>query len=164
MRRRTWLGLGAVSAFALAAGGGAIALLSMPGIEDGKLTGNARVVFAALSRGLLGGTLADAGEIPALLDRLDALVASLPPHAQGELSQLLALLASGAGRRAFAGLAIEWPRASASEIQDALQSMRYSSVAARQQAYQALHDLVGAAYFSEPRTWQVLGYPGPVAV
>jgi hypothetical protein len=39
--------------------------------------------------------------------------------------------------------------------------MRVSALSLRQQAYQALHDIVGSAYFSDPRTWGILGYPGP---
>ena len=54
--------------------------------------------------------------------------------------------------------------ASVAEIQSALQSMRVSTLSLRRQAYQALHDIVGAAYFSDPGTWSLLRYPGPVAV
>ena len=36
-----------------------------------------------------------------------------------------------------------------------------STLSLKQQAYQALHDIVGAAYFSDPGTWALLGYPGP---
>ena len=57
-----------------------------------------------------------------------------------------------------------WASASNQEIHAGLQSMRLSSLGLRQQAYQALHDIVGGAYFSAPGTWQILGYPGPLAV
>jgi hypothetical protein len=97
-----------------------------------------------------------------LMERIDGLVAGLPAHAQGELSQLLALLHSAAGRRAVAGLEPDWPQASAVQVQAALKDMRFSRLQLRRQAYQALHDIVGGAYFSEPATWTMLGYPGPV--
>ncbi|WP_427915642.1 hypothetical protein ACPWT1_06325 [Ramlibacter sp. MMS24-I3-19] len=42
--------------------------------------------------------------------------------------------------------------------------MRTSTLSLRVQAYQALHDISGAAYFSDRSTWAVLGYPGPVQV
>jgi hypothetical protein len=42
--------------------------------------------------------------------------------------------------------------------------MRTSSLQLRQQAYQALHDLVGSAYFSDAATWHLLGYPGPMRI
>ena len=88
----------------------------------------------------------------------------MPSHAQQELSQLLALLASGVGRRALAGLSSDWSAASTAEIQRALQTMRTSSIALRQQAYHALHDITGAAYFSDRSTWSLLGYPGPIDI
>lgn len=87
-----------------------------------------------------------------------------PPHVQAELSQLLGLLSTGVGRRVLAGLASDWPSASVTEVQHALQSMRLSRLALRQQSYLALHDIVGAAYFSDASTWATLGYPGPVNI
>jgi len=168
MQRRSLLALGAVSAAVLAVGGGALAVLQ-PGLREARLTGAGREVFAGVSRGLLDGSL-PAGGIPleraleGLLDRIDGLIAALPPHAQSELSQLLALLASAAGRRTLAGLSDPWPTASVSEIQQALQGMRVSGISLRQQAYQALHDIVGSAYFSDSQTWGLLGYPGPLKI
>lgn len=168
MKRRSLLTLGAVSAAALALGGGAIALLQ-PGLQDARLAPAGREVFAGVSRGLLEGSLpatgpALAAALEGLLARIDGVVAALPPHAQGELSQLLALLASGAGRRAVAGLSDPWAVASVADIQQSLQSMRVSAVSLRQQAYQALHDIVGGAYFSDAPTWALLGYPGPLKI
>jgi hypothetical protein len=121
----------------------------------------------ALGRAILDGALptepdAQAQALAGLSDRLTAAVAALPPHAQAELSQLLALLGTAAGRHWLAGVSNDWPVASVAEIQAGLQAMRFSSLALRQQAYLALHDLVGAAYFSDASTWKVLDYPGPM--
>jgi hypothetical protein len=160
------LALGAGSAAMLVLAGGTLALL-VPGVKDAKLTAPSRDVFAAVARALLDATLPAQGRaaaIEGLLSRIDALIANLPPHAQEELSQLLALLASAPGRRTFAGITAPWPDAAASDIQSALDAMRRSSITLRQQAYQALHDIVGAAYFSEPGTWAAIGYPGPTAI
>lgn len=170
MKRRTLLKLGAASAAVLAVAGGAAALLQ-PGLEGGRLGPAGRDVFTGVGRAILDGSLpadspATAGArqiaLSGLLDRIDGLVASLPLHAQAELSQLLALLSTSAGRRAIAGLASDWPDAPVAETQAALQGMRTSSSAIRQQAYHALHDIVGGAYFSDASTWNLLGYPGPV--
>jgi hypothetical protein len=168
MKRRSLLKLGVASAALLALGGGGAALVK-PGVEDARLTSAGREVFAAVARGVLDGTLPTdafprAAAIEGLLDRIDALIAGLPPHAQSELSQLLALLAIAPGRRALAGLAQTWTTASIADIQSALQDMRLSSSTLRRQAYQALHDIASGAYFSAPSTWGFLGYPGPVAV
>jgi hypothetical protein len=168
MQRRTLLKLGAASAAVLLVAGGAAALLQ-PGLDGGRLSASGREVFSAVGRAVLDKTLpADDGArqiaLSGLLSRVDVLVASLPPHAQGELSQLLALLASTPGRRALAGLGQPWHEASIADIQQSLQEMRLSGLALRQQAYAALHDITAGAYFSDPASWPVLGYPGPLKI
>ena len=162
------LTLGVVSIAVLAVGGGLVAALR-PGLREARLTTGGREVFSGASRGLLDGSLPAEGAaleraLQSLLERIEGLIAALPPHAQSELSQLLALLASAGGRRALAGLADPWPLASVGDIQQALQAMRISGLSLRQQAYQALHDIVVSAYFSDPHTWGLLGYPGPLKI
>lgn len=168
MNRRGWLKLGIASAAVLAASGGVLALLE-PGLRQARLTSAGRTVFAGVGRAMLDGSLPADGAareaaLAGMLDRVDALVMGLPAHAQAELSQLLSLLASGAGRRTLAGLSSDWTSASIADIQAALQSMRVSSLSLRQQAYQALHDITGSAYFSDVSTWSLLGYPGPMKI
>jgi hypothetical protein len=168
MQRRTLLKLGAASAAVLLVAGGTAALLQ-PGIADGTLSASGREVFSAVGRAVLDKTLpAEDGArhiaLNGLLSRVDVLVQSLPPHAQAELSQLLALLASAAGRRTLAGLSQPWDQASIADIQQSLQDMRLSRLALRQQAYAALHDITAGAYFSDPISWPLLGYPGPVKI
>ncbi len=165
MQRRSLLKLGAASAALLAVAGGAAALLQA-GLHEGKLSLAGREVFRAIGRGVLDGSLptADAARQAALnglLDRVDGLTIALPPHAQDELSQLLALLAAAPGRLALAGLGQPWASAAETDIQQALQGMRTSSLALRQQAYAALHDITAAAYFSDASTWAQIGYGGP---
>ncbi len=158
--------LGAASAVLLALAGGGVALLK-PGIVQGKLGAGGRAVFRATGAAILEGSLptppvAREAALDGLLDRVDALVVALPPHVQKELSLLLALLAGAPGRKAVAGLAADWPHATVPQLQHALQSMRVSALSLRQQAYHALHDIVGGAYFSDEQTWAQLGYPGPL--
>ncbi|MEO7547966.1 MAG: hypothetical protein ABIT82_06050 [Ramlibacter sp.] len=168
MKRRGWLKLGVASAALLAAGGGLLALVE-PGLREARLTPAGRAVFSGVGRAMLDGSLpvdgtARQSALAGMLERVDVLVMGLPAHAQDELSQLLALLASGAGRRTLAGLSGDWSTASIPEIQEALQSMRVSGLSLRQQAYQALHDITGSAYFSDASTWGLLGYPGPMNI
>ncbi len=168
MLRRRWLQLGLASAAALAVGGGAIALIE-PGLQQARLSGGAREVMQGVARAILDGTLptqqpARDTAMAGLLDRIDALVAGLPPHAQAELSQLLALLASTGGRRLLAGVSEPWPVATRADIEAGLQSMRTSAISLRQQAYHALHEIVGSAYFSDASTWAAMGYPGPTRI
>jgi len=165
MQRRRLLALGIVSSLVLAVGGSAVALLQ-PGLRDGRLVLQARGILRAVASALLEGALP--GDAPSrdrslgqLLDRIDAVVAALPGHTQGELSQLLALLGSAAGRRAVMGLEPAWESATVPDVQAALQVMRHSRLALRRQVYQALHEIVNGAYFADAHTWPLLGYPGP---
>lgn len=168
MQRRTLLKLGIVAAAVLMVAGG-VTILLQPGRRQGKLTPAARDVFSSVARAILEGTLPN--DTPArlqamagLLERIDDVVTTFPPHVQAELAQLMGLLSSTVGRRTLAGLAPAWDVASVLEVQQALQTMRLSRVALRQQTYHALHDIVGVAYFSDASTWPVLGYPGPLTI
>ncbi|MES2361306.1 MAG: hypothetical protein V4646_05850 [Pseudomonadota bacterium] len=168
MQRRTLLTLGLASTAVLFVAGGAAALLE-PGLRRGALSPLGREVFTAVGLAVLDKTLpAEPGAreiaLNGLLSRVDVLATALPPHAQHELSQLLSLLGSAAGRRTLAGLGTPWAEASVAEVQQALQGMRLSSLALRQQAYAALHDITAGAYFSDPASWLLLGYPGPVKI
>lgn len=166
MQRRSLLKLGAASAALLAVAGGTAALLG-PGLREGRLSEGSRMVVRALALALLDGSLplherARAAAVHGLLGRVDTLIAGLPDHAQDELSQLLAILATVPGRTLLAGVDRPWDEVATHAVQAGLQAMRVSTMSLRQQAYQALHDIVGAAYFSDPATWNAIGYPGPV--
>ncbi len=168
MKRRRLLQLGLVGGATLALAGGGLSLMRH-GVEAGRLTEPGRVVFRAIGRAVLDGSLPveAAGQraaLDGLLARLDDAIGAFPAHVQAELSQLLALLSSAPGRLGLAGLGTDWPEASVAQIQSSLQSMRTSGFDLRQQAYLALHDLTGAAYFSDRSTWGPLGYPGPLDI
>jgi hypothetical protein len=158
MRRRILLKIGVGSAIVVAAVSGGIALIS-PGLDGTKLSRHGRVVFEAIARAVLDGSLpaADApertGALRAHLARVDDVIAAFPEATRNELCQLIALLASMSGRVAIAGLSTDWAQASVAQLQGSLQL--------RQQIYHALRDLTNAAYFSDPATWARIGYPGP---
>lgn len=168
MQRRTLMKLGIGAAAVLAAAGGGLALLR-PGWSGGSLSADAMVVMRAVARGVLDGNLpADAVKREAALhghlQRLGATIAGFPAATQAELSQLLALLASPPGRMLLAGLQPPWADATVEQLTAALQDMLTSSIALRQQAFHALRDLTNAAYFADPGTWPMLGYPGPTDI
>lgn len=165
MQRRRLLKLGIGAAAVLAIAGGGLALLR-PGLERGRLAPAGREVFAAVARAVLDGVLpaeasARAAALQAHLQRLDDTIAGFPAATQAELSQLLGLLGSAAGRIAFAGLRPTWADAGVAELQEALQGLRTASLALRQQAYHALRDLTNAAYFADASAWPAMGYAGP---
>lgn len=168
MQRRSFLKLGIASAVVLAIAGGAASLIQ-PGLVDGKLSQPARLVMSRVAEAMLVGTLPSGGPeqaqaIQNLLTRMDAFIAGLPVHTHAELSQLFSLLPTAAGRLGVVGLSAGWEEASVADITAALEGMRASSMALKQQAYLGLHDIVCAPYFSGEESWKVLGYPGPIAV
>ena len=168
MQRRSLLKLGVTAAVALSVVGGTAAWLR-PGLERGALSPVGREVFRAVALAVLDKTLPaqdGAREIAldGLLNRVDVLVVALPAHAQNELSQLLSLLGNPAGRLSLAGLTTPWADASLEDVQKVLQGMRMSRLMLRQQAYAALHEITAGAYFADPLSWAVLGYPGPLKI
>jgi hypothetical protein len=169
MHRRTLLGLGVAAGALLALAGGGAALVYERAWRDGKLLPAGRDVLAAVARAVLDGSLpndpvAQAAAIEAHLTRIEATVAAMPAHMQGEIADLLALLALPPLRATLAGLSSAWAHAPLADVQAALQSMRLSPLLLRRQAYNALRDLTHAAYFADASTWPLLHYPGPRAL
>ena len=167
MQRRTLLRLGVAGGALLALAGGGAALLYEPGWRNGRLTSTGRGVLGPVARAVLEGSLPDSpaamqAALAGHLDRMDATLRAMSPAIQGDVDDLLALLALAPGRVALAGLTTDWPRAEVAQIQAALQAMRTSRISLRRQAYHALRDLTHAAYFADSATWVQLGYPGPV--
>jgi len=169
IQRRRWLQLGLVSAATLAVAGTGVAVWRAdPALgPSGELSLPAQAIFLAVGQAVLEGSLPQGGPardaaLAGLMERVQGVTQALPRHARAELSQLLDVLSLAPGRRWLAGLSTDWPDAPVPQVQSALQGMRLSSLALRQQAYQALHDVVGGAFFSDPSEWALLGYPGPL--
>lgn len=168
MQRRKLLAVGAATGALLAVAGGTLTLLH-PARVEGRFNASTSAVMSAVAQAVLDGFLSPdsatrARQLQAHLSRLQATIAGFPPGMQAEVDQLLSLLAHPAGRIALAGLRSDWDKATPQQMHDALQSLRTSSMALRQQAFHALRDLTNAAYFADPATWAKVGYPGPRAV
>lgn len=168
MQRRTLLRLGLGSAALIAVVGGGVALMQ-PALHNGQLTASGQSVFSAVARAVLDGSLPkDAAlqqaSLTAHLSRLDTAIGAFPAATQAELKQLLSLLASAPGRIGLMGLSAHWDVATVPQIQAALQGLRTSSLALRQQTYHALRDLTNAAFYADAEAWKLMGYPGPVSL
>ena len=167
MRRRHLLGWGGAAAVtALLATAGAISI--RPGLLQGRLTPAGEDLINAVGRAMLQGSipggLPEQRELAGLRRRFEELVQALPSHVQGEIEELLAALLHPIGCRMLTDVALDWTTASSAQVQSVLSDMQRSKLKLRRQAYLALHDLIGGAYFADPQTWALLGYPGPVAV
>jgi len=161
MNRRRWLMLGAGAAAALAVAGTAVAWWQ-PARDAGRWVPEARTMLGAIARAVLADLLPP--EPPALqahLDRLQATVAGMPPAMQAEVDQLFTLLLTPPGRLGLFGLSAPWHEASPEAVREALQGLRTSRLALKQQVFHALRDLTNAAWLADPSTWAAIGYPGP---
>lgn len=123
-------------------------------------------VVRAIVPAMLAGALPAApsereGALASTTEGVARAVAGLPPHAQHELGQLFTLLSASAGRRLLAGVASPWRDATPSEVDAFLVAWRASSWSLKRTAYDALHQLVFAAWYADPRSWPAIGYPGP---
>ncbi|MFO1363201.1 MAG: hypothetical protein U1F45_12105 [Burkholderiales bacterium] len=166
--RRQFLKFGLGGGLLLAAAGAARAqrpFVAASGAEAlAVLDAGDRVVLAAIVPALLAGTGEAAGQLDAVIGSVDRAVAGLPPHLQAEVKQLFALLGSWVGRRWLAGVRAPWSEASRAEVAAFLERWRFSGWRLQQQAYQALHELVFAAWYARPGSWPAIGYPGPPEV
>jgi hypothetical protein len=91
-------------------------------------------------------------------------VAGLPPAAQKELSQLFSLLALAPTRIALARVDSPWAEAQPGEVAAFLDRWRTSHWKLQHAAYDALHQLIFAAWYGNPQSWPAIGYAGPPAL
>jgi hypothetical protein len=164
MDRRRFLVVGVAGAATLAAAGLWTWLRRLPADEGPGSEADA--IVAAIVPAMLDGALPAAGSERAAAVRetvanVRRAIAGLPPAARGELGQLFALLALPVGRRVFAGVEPPWPEAGVAEVQRFLDAWRDSAWALKRSAYDALHQLVIASWYGNPRSWGAIGYPGP---
>ena len=155
------------------AGGAALLLarwLYTPTLPPARPTANAldpdaRTIVAAIIPVLLDGALPSGPEAPsARADTLAAVeqaIASLPPATRKELTDLFSLLSFPPTRCFVAGIWSPWPEATRESIASFLARWRDSRFELLRSAYAALHQLVFAAWYADPRAWPTTGYAGP---
>lgn len=165
MRRRTFLTLGIAGAATFTAVGWWAAIRKRPdpahALDDDARSIVAAIIPAMLEGALPGGARERDTAIKETVDNIDRAIQGLPPSAKTELGQLFALLALAPARRAFAGVAPPWQEAGVAEVAAFLDRWRDSGWALKRSAYDALHQLILAAWYGNDRSWLGIGYPGP---
>jgi len=131
-----------------------------------QLDREAPAIITAIVPVLLGSALpADPAERGNAVDETIANVAlaigGLPPSSQKELAELFSLLGLTPTRIAVARVNSPWTQASPEEVAAFLDRWRTSDWKLLRSAYDALHQLVYAAWYSNPRAWASIGYDGP---
>ena len=126
-------------------------------------------IVTAIVPVMLAGALPQAADERAAAVRgtvvgVDAAIAGLPPLAQHELRQLFTLLTLAPARWSLARTTASWSEASPTAIDAFLGRLKGSRIALLRAAYDALHQLVFAAWYGQPRAWPAIGYDGPPAL
>lgn len=166
MRRRTFLAAGvAGSALLAVAGWWRLSRHTRPL----TLNADADAIVRAIVPAMLAGALpvesnARARAIDETVTNIARAIAGLPGASRAELAQLFSLLTLAPARRAFAGVASAWNEADVAEVGAFLDRWRDSGWALKRSAYTALHQLILAAWYGNPRAWTTIGYPGPPKV
>ncbi|WP_269533341.1 hypothetical protein [Chitinimonas sp. BJYL2] len=127
-----------------------------------------RTAMAAIARVMLKGALpTEPAQLQAALlaavQGCDTAIAGLPGTVQTEVKELLTLLGNRLTRRWVVGITDNWSEASDEAIAHFLSRWRYSSLLLLRSGYQALHQIVFAAWYGNPQSWVGIGYAGPPA-
>ena len=77
------------------------------------------------------------------------------------MSRLFTLLASAPGRATLARNLAPWDEISVADAETFLERLRTSRWSLLRAAYDALHQLVFASWYGNPRAWTAIGYGGP---
>lgn len=168
MHRRTFLKLGVAGAAAFAVAGWWTTLRKRPAGTP-ALDEDASAIVSAIVPAMLEGALPTieterTAAIEATTANVDKAIQGLPPAAREELGRLFELLAMPVARRTLAGVASPWPQAGVAEVASFLDRWRDSGWALKRSAYDALHQLIIAAWYGNPQSWAAIGYPGPPAL
>lgn len=166
MHRRRFLVAGvAGSALLAVAGWWVVARRLAPATLEPETASILRAIVPAMLDGALPGAGAEREKaIDETVANVGRAIHGLPPSSRAELDRLFALLSLAPGRRAFAGVASPWSEAGKDEVDVFLTAWRDSGWALKRSAYDALHQLVIAAWYGNERSWASIGYPGPPAM
>ena len=119
-----------------------------------------RIIAAAIAPVMLGVS----GSVPRVVRSLDVAIAGLPLELRAQLRQLFGILRFPLTRMFVAGIWRPWHLANDGEIAHFLNSWRYSPLTQLRAAYDALHQLIMAAWYGDSVAWNAIGYPGPPAL
>jgi hypothetical protein len=155
--RSSFLG-GAIAATALSA------CSAEPPVAAGSEAALAAIVPVVLAGSLAADPLARRRQVEAAIAGFDAAVAGLPPLVQAEIGRLFGLLRNPLTRAIATGIAAPLASASPMEVERFLNSWRFSSIEPLRAGYDALHQLIFAAWYGNPIAWPAIGYPGPPAL
>lgn len=175
MTRRQWIKTGVAGGIVLAAAGlttkgtfwgAGSRRLQTEDFQYSFLTLSDRAVLQSVAPVILTGVFTKQNpESETLLEEtirgVDLAISGFYPAVQKELRQLFSLLTLPPGRIAAAGIWRSWPQASEASVKAFLNRWRDSRFDLLKTGYDALQQLISAAWYGNPKSWQGIGYAGP---
>ena len=133
------------------------------------LDSDAQAIVTAIAATMLAGALPnELAERKSALEEavagVDQAVDGLLPSQRREIDQLFSLLAWPLARVALLRSTDDWTDATGEHVDAFLARLRDSRITMLRAAYDALHQLVFAAWYGAPRAWPATGYDGPPAL
>ena len=92
---------------------------------------------------------------------VDRVIAGLAPSQAHEIGRLFTLLDAAPVRWSLTRSTHRWSGTASRDVDAFLARLRDSRMALLRAAYDALHELVFAAWYGDPRSWSSIGYDGP---
>jgi hypothetical protein len=99
-----------------------------------------------------------------IVEEFDQAVAGFSPAVRSEIGDLLSLLCFAPSRIVLAGIWSPWHEADETAIAEFLRRWRASRFDLFRAGYQALTQLVQAAWYGNSLAWGAIGYAGPPAL
>jgi hypothetical protein len=169
--RRQFLGGGTAALLAFA-GGGWLAARITDGTPAALATlkhlgAGEQQMLARIADAVLDGVLPQEGPareawFPRLLQNIDTAISCLPNELQIDTKKLLSMLAFAPTRLLVIGQWGGWQAATRADVTARLQAMIDSGSPTRHVVYRVVRDLCAAAFYGDRRSWELIGYPGPV--
>jgi hypothetical protein len=130
------------------------------------LDARAAQIVRALVPVVLGDALPTASEARAnatreVVEAFDRAVSGLSPAVQSEIADLFGLLGFAPTRILLAGITSAWDEATQADVSAFLTRWRTSRFELQRAGYQAITQLLVAAWYGNPASWERIGYPGP---
>ena len=113
-----------------------------------------------LAGALPAGAAARDEAIQATVAAFDRAIAGLSAAVQKEVDELFSILRFGPARLMFTGLWSPLEESSAEDIAAFLKRWRHSRFDIQRAGYQAITQLLQAAWYGNPASWAGIGYPG----
>lgn len=130
------------------------------------LDGGSAALIGALVPVVLAGALPSTSPqsevaVREVVEAFDRAISGLSPAVRGEILELLGVLRFTPTRLALTGIWSPLEEASPAQVGEFLSRWRSSRFDLLRAGYQALTQLIQAAWYDNPLSWSAIGYPGP---